>query len=186
MQIWTKIAGLPLKIWQNNSSRATVSAVPGSEHNIEKTNAMPSKIVNPMVFKFKVPRYSRHPFYRVWWGMIQRCGNSNCRRFKDYGGRGIRVCKRWMTFDNFLIDMFPSYKKGLCIERKDNDGDYRPGNCIWTTWGVQNLNRRNAFLIKFAGYSANASIWSRTLGIPHQTIIRRLRRGWPVWRALGL
>lgn len=75
--------------------------------------------------------------------MLQRCRNPRNRRFKDYGGRGITVCERWLSFDNFLADMGEP-PLGLTIERRDNDKGYEPGNCYWATYKVQANNQRRS------------------------------------------
>lgn len=79
--------------------------------------------------------------YRAWQNMKERCLRTTNVRYKDYGGRGITVCSRWMKFENFLADMGlrPS---GLTLERKDNDGNYEPSNCMWATLSAQMKNRR--------------------------------------------
>jgi hypothetical protein len=86
--------------------------------------------------------------YHIWCNLIVRCYNPDCRDYKYYGGRNIKVCKRWLySFENFFKDM--GYRpKGLTLERIGNDGNYTPKNCKWATWSEQNKNKRR-FMFKF-------------------------------------
>lgn len=79
--------------------------------------------------------------YRIWAGMIQRCTNPNHRAYKWYGERGIKVCQRWRNFDNFYSDMGVR-PHGLTLDRKDNNGNYEPNNCKWSTIDEQLNNKR--------------------------------------------
>ncbi len=88
------------------------------------------------------------PTYQSWQNMKTRCLNPNYPRFKNWGGRGIRVCERWMDFENFLADMGEK-PEGLTLDRIDNDGDYEPGNCRWATRKQQVQNRRDQKNQKF-------------------------------------
>ncbi|MFW3510195.1 hypothetical protein ACN9VK_10700 [Staphylococcus caprae] len=86
---------------------------------------------------------THHKLYGRYDKMLYRCYNTNSDNYKYYGGRGIKVCKRWKTsFQNFLEDMQPTYFEGAELDRIDNDGNYEPSNCRWVTHSYNMLNRK--------------------------------------------
>ena len=86
------------------------------------------------------------PTYSSWVSMFTRCENPNSKSFLNYGGRGIKVCERWKSFENFFADMGEKPVKGMSIDRLDVNGNYEPGNCEWSTPTKQARNTRKTRL----------------------------------------
>jgi hypothetical protein len=85
------------------------------------------------------------PIYRVWCGMKARCQTPSAGNYKNYGGRGIKVCDEWQEFEPFYQWAITNgYKKGLTIDRIDVNGNYEPSNCRWVTWKIQANNKRKS------------------------------------------
>lgn len=123
--------------------------------------------------------------YNAWCHMIQRCTNVDDIGYKNYGGRGIKVCKRWRSFPNFLEDMGEPPTKKHSIHRIDNEGDYNKDNCEWATKKQQARNRRNNHLITFNGKTQCVSELAEETRIPYNTLWARIYKlGWSVEKAL--
>jgi hypothetical protein len=120
--------------------------------------------------------------YKIWKTMHQRCYNPNNTKYKNYGARGIKVCKQWHSYDNFLAYMGEK-PKGKSIERIDNDGNYSPYNCEWRSPRRQANNRRNNRLITFKGKTRTLAQWARSINVPWHTLYWRLEN-WSVNAAL--
>ena len=112
--------------------------------------------------------------YTAWSAMWNRCTNANAKQWKDWGGRGIRVCDRWLKFENFLEDMGERPSPKHSLDRKNNDGNYEPGNCRWATKAQQSSNTRRLRLIEFRGETRSLTDWSKHLGLNLQTLSHRL------------
>jgi hypothetical protein len=116
--------------------------------------------------------------YRVWMSMHDRCRREAHPMYGRYGGRGIKVCERWRTFENFVDDMGPR-PTGMTLERKDNDGPYSPGNCEWATAEKQNRNRSGLTLITIHGEVMPArTAWRKycQAGITYEAFLNRLHK----------
>lgn len=121
--------------------------------------------------------------YSIWDSMIQRCENPNRKDFKTYGLRGITVCERWHTFENFLSDM-GARPYGLTLDRKDGSLGYSPENCRWATTKEQARNRPDNRILTLNGESLCLQDWAELLGINKITLQARVSRGWNDVRAL--
>lgn len=117
--------------------------------------------------------------YRAYRGMINRCYNPNQKSYKDYGGRGVFVCERWLGkdgFKNFLSDM-GDRPEDVTLDRKDNNGPYSPENCRWATRDEQAKNKRNNRWITANGKTQHLAQWAKELGCNSAAILYRLRKG---------
>lgn len=114
----------------------------------------------------------------VWYTMVRRCTDPNVKSYPSYGGRGIRVCDKWMKFAGFYEDMGGTYQKGLTLDRKDNDGDYCKDNCQWTTPKAQANNTRANKILIVKGEELTLAQACEKYGVPYGRTKARLLSGW--------
>lgn len=114
--------------------------------------------------------------HKNWSDMKQRCFNKNNPRYKDWGGRGITICKRWMKFENFLADM-GERPKGKSLDRIDNNGNYCKENCRWATRKEQQNNTRQNRIITYKGKTQNLTQWAKELKIDRQKLTNMINSG---------
>jgi hypothetical protein len=124
--------------------------------------------------------------YRIWHNMKTRCNYPGKQNYKYYGGRGIRVCDEWSdSFKAFEAwALANGYADNLTLDRKDNDGNYEPGNCRFITHAEQQQNKRRMGLhiIEYRSESHSVTEWAEIFGIKQKTMFRRLELGWSMER----
>lgn len=129
--------------------------------------------------KAREKKYS-HPLYKAWDSVKYRCNNPNACQYHNYGARGIKVCQEWehsyKSFHDWSIAN--GWKRGLSIDRIDNDGNYEPSNCRWTDTPTQGRNRRTNVLLTYKGQTKTVAEWAEITGLYYTTIIERIRKGW--------
>lgn len=133
--------------------------------------------------KYDYHGLSQSPTYKAWINMHTRCSNQSTPYYKNYGGRGISVCERWLSFNSFLSDM-GERPDGHTLERLDNDGDYSPENCRWATWDRQSRNKRSARMVTVFGSSMNLKDACDGALMSQNTVRYRIEHGWDVNNAL--
>ncbi|MCF8009592.1 MAG: hypothetical protein K9K32_07470 [Halanaerobiales bacterium] len=125
-------------------------------------------------------------FYQCWRDMLDRTSRKKNYAYELYGGRGIEVCDRWKTFENFMEDMYESYKKhsnkygekDTTLDRKDNNGDYKPDNCRWATYKEQALNKRTNKKYLINGKKLTKKEIAEKYNLTYSAINHRIQRGW--------
>jgi hypothetical protein len=125
--------------------------------------------------------------YNSWRKMKERCYNSNDISYPNYGGRGIRICDRWMSFASFLEDMGPKPAAGYEIDRPDIERDYEPGNARWIPKGQNCRHTSRDFLITYRERTQPLWAWCNELGLPYERIRQRITKyGWSLEEAFEI
>lgn len=134
---------------------------------------------------------SSSPVHRKLYGirrkMIERCTDPSSERYKDYGGRGIKICDEWLYSYDAFVDWAKEngYKEGLSIDRINNDGNYEPANCRWITKREQNRNKRTNVMVTYRGETKPLVVWCEELGLKYDPIHNRITQGWDVESAFN-
>lgn len=147
--------------------------------------------------KLLVDRNRRHGkrssrLYHIWDNMKMRCSNPNHKAYKDYGGRGIKVCEEWYedfeTFYKWSIstgyDENADFMK-CTLDRIDTNGNYEPNNCRWVTMKEQCNNRRNNVFLEYKDKKHTVSEWAEIIGVNSTTLYHRIKKGWSAGEVLG-
>lgn len=127
---------------------------------------------------------SKHRLAGTWRSMKERCQNPKHEAYARYGGRGIVVCERWQSLENFVADNEAAGLPGLTLDRRDNDGPYSPENCRWVSRKEQTRNRSVNRLVEFRGRTQCVSAWAEEWGLATTTLLGRLHTGWSVEAAI--
>ena len=126
-----------------------------------------------------------HPLFVTWQHMISRCHDITDKRYSYYGQRGITVCDKWKDINQFILDMEPTHKPGLQIDRIDNNKGYYPENCRWATSTEQARNKRSNVNVFHKGKTLCLAEWSEITGINRATLSDRIvKLKWSVEKAL--
>ena len=118
------------------------------------------------------------PEYKAWSAMLERCNNPKCANYPRYGARGIKVCHRWRSFDNFLADVGKRPSPTHSLDRIDNSKDYKPSNIRWATRKQQMRNMRNNRIVSLKGKKMTMIEACEMNGINYSTANQRLEYGW--------
>lgn len=114
------------------------------------------------------------PEYRAWISMKSRCNNTSNAGYPEYGGRGIKICRRWRRFENFYEDMGKRPSPQHSLDRIDNDGNYSPDNCRWATKLEQALNTRRAKVAFYKGKVRSLTEIAAMTGVSYKALYHRL------------
>lgn len=179
---WTVIKPLgKIKKWANHywecrCDCGTIAAISGTNLINGKSKACKKGVHQNGRGKTHGMRYSR--IYATWRNMKRRCLSHKCSMYMKYGGRGIKVCDRWVKFENFYEDMKDGYNDTLQLERDDVNGNYEKSNCRWATAAEQAKNKTNTAYVTYKGVTKRAHDWAKLIGANPKTITRRAYLGY--------
>jgi len=171
--------------WLCKCSCGKVVSVAGSNLNANRCRSCGCKKSEYIGDGHRTHGRSRTSEHGTWCAIKQRCGNPNAGCYPRYGGRGIKVCERWLeSFDNFFEDMGPRPSRYHSIDRINNDGNYEPGNCRWATQIVQSHNSTASTNLTLNGETKCIAEWAAQAGIGVKSMYTRLANGWSLEKAV--
>lgn len=168
--------------WLCKCDCGSIKSYYGSNLKSGKTNTCSTKCIFSPNRKHGM---SKTPEFRSWASMMGRCYRIGTNQYHNYGGRGIKVCGRWLEFVNFFEDMGRKPTIKHQIDRIDSNKNYEPTNCKWSTVKEQSNNRRTNKIVVYRGESLTVAQWADKLGFKYSTLKERLSRGWDVERAFN-
>jgi len=124
------------------------------------------------------------PEYAIWKRIRQRCNDPNIHQWNNYGGRGIKICKRWNRFELFLNDVGSRPTSDHTIERIDNNGNYEPNNVKWATKKEQVRNRRMTLKVRYQNQLIPLAELAEKMKMPYSRLYARVRAGWSITKAV--
>lgn len=179
-RVWPNVNGNT--IWSCLCDCGATSTVSAIQLTSGRTQSCGCLRMDRLLAKIKTHGQSRTQLHRIWGGMLKRCRNKDDPR---YGGRGIFVCERWHSYENFMADMGKP-KKGETLERRDNDGPYSPDNCRWASRKEQGRNTSTTIIVEFGGERMSLSEACERAGLKHHPVYMRMRRGMPFASAISV
>lgn len=163
----------------------------GNEKMINIWNVEYEKVKSCGCLFRECPNHTKHGgkgtrLYKIWKSMRERCSTPSQNRYKNYGGRGIKVCEEWDDFNVFREwALSHGYSDELTVDRIDVNGNYEPLNCRWITPKEQANNKTNNRYITFNGITKTMTQWAEEKGMKASTLWARLDNGWSIERALN-
>jgi hypothetical protein len=175
-------------LWKCKCECGTIRNVPGNAlrtGNSTSCGCINAEFLHNLAFKHG---FSKTDLSSVYSNMRQRCYNNKHPKFLTYGARGIKICKEWLTnptsFYNWAINS--GYKKGLTLDRIDNNNNYKPDNCRWVTKKTQQNNMRTNRIITYGNKTQSLSQWATDLGLHPTSLSHRLQSGWTEEEAVSI
>jgi len=163
--------------------------IPGyclTNHNTKSCGCLHREITRQINYSHGHSGDDKSKTYATWRSMNRRCNNKNQKCYKNYGGRGIKVCEKWKKFEGFLQDMGEK-PNGMTLDRVDNNGDYCKENCRWITNKEQQRNTRRSILVTINNIAKPLPEWCEIYQKPYKTVWARVYKyNWTPEEALGI